>query len=293
MNRKRILLFVLFGAGVLALVIFFALPASQPPPVPLPDPNGYDIFVKSGRMLADDLSEFGKMSREELRAGLLKNAEGLKLARTGLALDCRVPPDYSPTNMARINDLAVIKRLGVGLAAEGKLAELENRPDDAAAAYLDLIRLGHESGRGGVMIDALVGIAVEAIGTAQLETLAANLDARQCREAARMLEAAEARRESAATVLQQEKTWARRAFGFKGEITRLFTIKSDQQMEQRFIAKCRTQQTRAKTLMIRLAARAFELEHGARPKALADLVPDILKTIPQDPATGSNMVFTP
>ena len=46
-------------------------------------------------------------------------------------------------------------------------------------------------------------------------------------------------------------------------------------------------------LLIDLAARAYELEKGHRPASLADLVPDYLKAIPQDPVTGTNMVFPP
>jgi hypothetical protein len=35
------------------------------------------------------------------------------------------------------------------------------------------------------------------------------------------------------------------------------------------------------------------LEKGERPKRLADLVPVYLKTIPQDPGTGTNMAYYP
>ena len=77
-------------------------------------------------------------------------AEALKLARTGLSRACRVPLDYSPTNETHFSNLATLKRLALALAAEGRLAELENRPADAAAAYLATIRLGQAVCRGGV-----------------------------------------------------------------------------------------------------------------------------------------------
>ena len=93
---------------------------------------------------------------------------------------------------------------------------MENRPADAAEAYLARIRLGHAISRGGVMIDSLVGMAIEALGMAPLEKLAPNLDAKQCREAASALETCESGREPAETILQQEKAWARRTFrGFQ------------------------------------------------------------------------------
>jgi hypothetical protein len=46
-------------------------------------------------------------------------------------------------------------------------------------------------------------------------------------------------------------------------------------------------------LLIDLAARAYELDKGHRPANLADLVPDYLKAVPQDPFTGTNMVYLP
>jgi hypothetical protein len=58
-------------------------------------------------------------------------------------------------------------------------------------------------------------------------------------------------------------------------------------------AKLKTHQTRIQALLIQLAARAYELEKGERPKSLADLVPAYLKAIPHDPLTGTNMAYHP
>jgi len=44
-------------------------------------------------------------------------------------------------------------------------------------------------------------------------------------------------------------------------------------------------------LLLQLAAHAYELEKGKRPKSLADLVPAYLKAISQDPLTGTNMAY--
>ncbi len=45
--------------------------------------------------------------------------------------------------------------------------------------------------------------------------------------------------------------------------------------------------------MIDIAARAYELEKKQPPASIADLVPDYLKAVPQDPLTGTNMVYSP
>jgi competence protein ComGC len=45
--------------------------------------------------------------------------------------------------------------------------------------------------------------------------------------------------------------------------------------------------------MVDFAVRAYELDKGHPPASLADLVPGYLKIIPQDPLTGTNMVYPP
>ena len=102
------------------------------------------------------------------------------------------------------------------------------------------------------------------------------------------------RREPTEAILKQEHAWARRTFpGFQWRIAWLLTFKSLKQSEQRWASKVQRQQTRTRVLLIQLAARAYELEKGGPPKSLADLVPAYLKTIPQDPVTGTNMAYHP
>jgi hypothetical protein len=60
-----------------------------------------------------------------------------------------------------------------------------------------------------------------------------------------------------------------------------------------FAEKFNAQQSMTHRLLIDLATRAYELDKGHRPASLADLVPDYLKAIPQDPVTGTNMAYTP
>jgi hypothetical protein len=282
-----------FIVAVLLVVAALIFALSQPPPAPppLPKPNGYDDLVRASQMLADKTSDYAAMDEAELRSLVETNAEALKLARTGLSRPCQVPLDYSAANPTYFTNLAGLKRLAQGLAAKGRLMELEGRPNDAADSYLTAIRLGGATSHGGLLIDSLVGIAIEAIGSSYLEKLARTLDARQCRQAAAVLESCEAGREPMPTVLARERTWSRRAYGFKWQIARLVMFKSLRQTEQRAVAKVNTLQTRERVLLIQLASRAYELEKGERPKGLADLVPAYLKTIPQDPLTRTNVAF--
>jgi hypothetical protein len=292
-----ILLLLIPTAVILAIVGLLIFQELQPlPPIQsLPNPNGYDDFVKAGEMANDNTGNYYEMKLEELRRLVAKNSDALQTARTGLQKDCAVPLQFSRNYMSRhIPELADNKRLAQAFAAEGRLAEMENRPSDAAGSYLDLIRQGNDSARGGVLIDALVGLAIENMGVAGLQKITDRLDAKSCRETVAALETLDAQRQSWNEVIQQEDGWSRRTFtSLSYRIYRPLLSKMTREAFQKAERKFKEQQLKTRQLLIGLAARAYELDKGHRPASLADLVPDYLKAIPQDPVTGTNLVYSP
>jgi hypothetical protein len=284
--------FVLF----LGCLIFMKEP--PPPLAPLPNPNGYDDLVKAGKMVAvnDTVNTtfYNEMGEAQLKEVILANAATLALARAGLSNQCRVPVQYSDAFISNhLGDLASLKRLAQALLAEGRLAELENRPSDAAKSYLDAIHLGDESARGGVLVDELVSIAIESIGTSPLQKLVPQLDANSCRETATALETLDARRQTSDEIMQQEDVW-RKAFArlHKRSISKA-DDRSLKNVDQACKRKFDTQEQKTRQLLIALAARAYELDKGHPPARAADLVPEYLKAVPQDPVAGTNMVYSP
>ena len=191
------------------------------------------------------------------------------------------------------SELASIKALAQALTAEGRLAELEHRTNDAARAYLDAIQLGHEATRGGPLIDGLVRVACEAIGLQRLQPCVTNLQASECRMVIGVLEAIEKKQESFEEVLKVEKKWIRQAYPFYqrlvGSIMQLFNRAALKRAEQKF----QTQQKRRSDLLLSVATRAYELERRQRPKAVSDLVPDFLKVIPKDSLIATNGLVKP
>jgi hypothetical protein len=269
-----------------------------PPIPPLPNPNGYDDFVKAGEMVlanheAGD-ENWNKMKLVELRKLVAKNSDALQAARTNLQEDCAVPLQFSRDDGGRhLTEMADFKRLAQAFVAEGRLAEMENRPGDAAKSYLDAIRLGHKSTHGGIMIDQLVGTAIEAIGTSYLQKNVDQLDAKTCREAAATLETLDAKRQTWNELMQQERVWSRRTYsGIQYRWNELVMSSSSKKAFQAGERKFNKQQLMTRRLLVDLAARAYELEHGRRPASVADLAPDYLKTVPKDPVSGTNLVMT-
>ena len=284
--------------AVTGLLIFDAA-RPLPPIATLPNPNGYDDFVKAGEMISANYAardeNWDKMNLTELRKLAAKNSDALQMARTNLQEDCAVPLQYSQDYMSRhLAELAGNKRLAQAFVAEGLLAGMENRPGDAAQSYLDAVRLGHKSARGGVMIDQLVGTAIEAMGTAGLEKLVDQLDAKTCRETAATLETLDAQGQTWNEVMQQERAWSRRTYpDIRYRMAELVMSSSLKKALQKAGQKFNGQEKKTRQLMVDLAARAYELENGHRTASVADLAPDYLKAIPKDPFTGTNMVLTP
>jgi hypothetical protein len=284
-------------AAILAVTGLLIINAARPlPPLrPLPNPNGYDNLVKAGEMAAIETGDFNEMKLEDLRAQAAKNSYALQAARIGLQEDCAVPLQFSENWVGRhLPELVGFKRLAQAFEVEGLLAEMENRPADAAKSYLDTIRLGHKSAQGGVLIDQLVGTAIEAIGVSHLQKLVDQLDAKSCRETAATLETLDAQRQTWNEVMQQERAWSRRAYpGIKYRLTELVMSPSLKKALQKAGQKFNGQEKKPRQLLVDLAARAYELEKGRRPASVADLVPDYLKAVPKDPVSGTNLVLTP
>jgi hypothetical protein len=280
---------------ILFSIFFFSRLADIPPtPPPLPNPNGYDDLMKAGEMVAVESGDYDAMNAAQLRELAGKNSAALARARSGFSNECRVPIRFSTNYLdAHLEDLAGLKRVAQGFIAKGRLAEMESRPADAAQSFLDTIHLGNELSRGGVLIDELVGIAVKAMGTANLQTLVPRLDASTCRKTAAALETLDSEAETLSTVMQEENLW-RKAFA---RLQKRSISQAEDRSLKNIDAACKRklniQEQKTRQLLIALAARAYELDKGHPPTSTADLVPEYLKAVPQDPVSGTNMVYSP
>ncbi len=295
-TRNRLMALSIIAAPFIFLLCLLLFWDAEPlPPVsPLPSPNGYDDLVKAGTMISGDVWNYDELPLAKLNELVNKNAGTLQTARTGLQEKCRVTLDYSAAASAHLDQLNAIKHLAQAFAAQGRFAEMEKRPVDAVQSDLDMIHLANDSANGGVIIDQLVGIAIEVISVRQMQKLVDQLDAKSCRETAETLELLDSQKQTWSQVMQQERDWSRRTFpGIRNELARLMSRNSLNQAYQKAGQKFAAQRSKTRQLMVDLAARAYELDKGHPPANLTDLVPDYLKAIPQDPLTGTNMVYSP
>ncbi len=285
------------GAVLIVLALFgfaFVLlgPSSRQVVPRLPNPNGYDELLKATGLIAASPIDFRNLQLEELRELVRQNRQALAAARVGLAMDCGVAiPSSNAQVLDHIKSFVGLMNLALALAAEGRLAELEGRPDSATESYLAVIELGHDCSHGGPIIDKLVGVAIEAIGLEPLRMLSPRLDVEQCRKLIVVLETLEAQREPFDEVFRNERAYVKHTVRLHERLGGLVAFRAIQRTNASAQQKLQQWELQARTTLVDLAVRAYELEKGQRPTNWAALVPGYLKAIPLDPITGTNLVY--
>jgi hypothetical protein len=292
MNARKVLIYVvLVVVAVNLAIVAVVFTGDNKPAKPLPNPNGYDDFVKAGQMIRPGYSyDYLQMTKEILVGYVESNEPALALVRQGLQKECRVPENYSAVTFGgSVMDLMQMKGLALDLCAEGRLKALQGKTNDAVSNYLDAIRFGQESSRGGVIIVKLVGIACETSGSKDLLSLIGGMDGIHCRETVNALETLDGKEEPVAENLEQEAKWNRAANSLRERIMDLFQYKTIHKEKEDFVKKFNENVLRRRRTAIDFAARAYELEKGKPPQSVTDLVPDYLKAVPKDRVTGKDL----
>jgi hypothetical protein len=285
----------LFLAGaaliIVVLTVLFVLTSSIEPEAPLPNPNGYDDFVKAAAMVSANTSDWPALSAEPLRQMVVTNHPALELVRAGLLKECSVVPyEMHDLTNSHLSDLGGMKSVAHAFCAAGRLALIHGRTNEAAYFALECIQFGQESARGGVVIDGLVGIAIQAIGRARLEEALPGMDADAARKIVAVLDDIANERESAEDIFKREAQWARRGrFGKVGVFTQLLAPFQSRKMRESAQAKFVKLVNDLQRTKLRAAAHAYELDHGEPPAGVHELVPQYLKSLPLDPESGKEL----
>ena len=289
--RLLLLAFALVAGAVLVALLAFTIGRSPAPPL-LPNPNGYDDFVKAGEAVLGNVGDFPTLDHDSLAALVFTNAEPLRLLRLGLTRQCIMPIDSALTNNAGINQLALMKRLVQLLAAEGRLRETQNRPADAARSYVDAVRFGNEMSRGGFVITRLVGVACEAIGCSQLAKLAPNLKPDEARAVLTVLDKLEAGRVTWAEVRRNERRFMR--YQIRRNLNPMVWVMGwwqSRQAVQKAETKHKLVVARERLLAVELALRCYQSEQGHPPARLDELATKYLSHVSEDPFSGQPLIY--
>lgn len=284
------MLLVLLSVGILG----WSFLVWTPPPMPLPNPNGYDDLIKAAQAVAGKIDDATELEHEGLRTLITTNAEALRLLRIGLSRRCAVPTDSHIANFETVvmGDLIGLKRLAKLLSAEGRLAEIENRPSDAARSYTDAIHLGRQISRGGLMIHRLVGIACEGLVSKPLPAVLPKLTCEQLTSLAAELEGIDHSTVLWREVLQNEKRFARADTGdFEYPIALVSSWWRARSIRRGVQEKHEVASARLRLLTVEVALRSYKCRQGRAAETLAQLTPKYLRSAPIDPFSGKPLIY--
>jgi len=298
-KKLRSLLLALMASLAVAIVAWLAFTSRRSASLPpLPTPNGYDDFLKAAAMIVPDVGGYASYDHDHLRGWVSSNLQALHLVRLGLSRSCATPTDFNRTNLTDIltqigQQLASFKILTHLFAAQGRVAELEQRPADAARSYVEAIRFGNEISRGGFVIHRLTGIACNAIGCQRLVSIAPALNREQVRPLITDLEQVDLAWVTLAEVRRNEKIVFRH-YG-TDQTSNPFRWITGWWYNRAAMKKAAERQDRALTglrlLTTELALRCYRAEQGAPPAQLTQLVPQYLQRAPQDPFSKQPLVY--
>jgi hypothetical protein len=309
--RKRTWALLVVGAVVLVAVVWSVLaglgtgggPLPEPPPIPVP--NGYDDVLEAGRAieksgLVGPKLDLAKAGLAELQPVVQESRDSIAQARKGLEKPFQVPVIYDLNRMMEVtmHDLGSIRGgLVRATVAQGRLAELEGRIDEAVGCYSDIIRLSEAMSHRVPMIAFQISEAIEMHGLFHLRDMRDKLSAEQCRKLIGLLQETDLKQETAGNVKQYETAFMnanmKRMGLFSSIMLKVSGVQSKTvaQVTQMLESSERRHVAARRVLIADLALRLYREEHGESPPDLNALVPSILKSVPVDPYTGKPLRY--
>src|SRR5258706_15729183 len=92
----------LLAFGALAVLVIFAVLAlisgGSSAPAPLPNPNGYEYFIRAGESIVGNVAGSPLVGPESLRQLISTKAEALRLLQLGTSRERPFPTDTPTTN---------------------------------------------------------------------------------------------------------------------------------------------------------------------------------------------------
>ncbi|HEV3338794.1 MAG TPA: hypothetical protein VG125_00510 [Pirellulales bacterium] len=266
---------LLTAMSLLPVIAFFQMVFPTPVPISrLPVPNAYIELTRIGKDLAENKPADYKPS--------------LNAARQALGIDSLVPITYA-ANDVHLAPHSELRTLAQHWLSEGRSAETDGRFDDACETYLDMIRAGARTSRGGLVLEWLLSRAMFVKdGLNGIQRGRDRLSYSKSRQTCVAIRSLGAMLEPVETSIEREHIYAQYAFGWRARIRFLPVVDLDLETLKRTEAHWHALM---RLLECDLSARCFERDCGTPPERLEDLVPAFLPSLPLDPYTGSNLIY--
>lgn len=294
--------YLLVGLFVFAAVAALAYRWLHPPFTPpvLPVPNGYDDLLRAAEMIPARTGFYDEMEPDELAAIVAQNKPALILARDALGKEIGVPVDWS-RNLATsgvdpmlLDQASAMREICRAFAADMRDKRAHEQTNEAVSVGIDAFRLGNQCYRGGLVVNYLVGVAVQGIAIHELRQLVVEYPTVRSEILQRLVPLL-GKGEPAEDVVQREVQFSRSALrGPQGWIMRL-NYRTLRKLMEPAIQAVRQSAARSaaqqRLFVIHLALGAYRDAHGSWPNVLTDLSPEILKVVPPDPYVDAPFVY--
>jgi hypothetical protein len=220
------------------------------------------------------------------------NAARLADAHKILAGPCAARVNYSGFDTVAITSLRGLER---AFDVQSRAAVAAGDYGTAANAAMDGFRLGSRGQRGGLIVNKLVGIALEGVGIRLLVDSLPRLDRAQGRSMEAALAAEERDRESLDDVYSRELAWTMNANGWSGRLEHFVeqSFAAADPQRYRSILERSDARTLAQLRLLRasLAIGFYRQDEGHFPPSLAALVPNWLDAAPLDPFSDQTLIY--
>ena len=291
----------LAGLALVAPILLDRLTRVRTPAVKLPNPNGYNDFIRAGVSVVGQAPRQGRVwdaDATELHAFVDANPEALRLIRLALSRDSMVPIQYSDGFLgSHLGDMTALRDGARVLSSAGFLAISEDRFDDAVTRFVNLIRLGQGVSAAAFSSTNRSGCRRNVLASLDLR-IRSKLSAKACRDLIKRLAELDAHREPIDDVIRRDRLLGRASADW---YTRTLMTVHPKPFED-FLRPAyditrrlyRIVLSRHRLLMIDLALRAYRFDHGGKtwPKTLDALVPEYLERLPSDPfRPGGGFVY--
>jgi len=297
-NRPNKLALFLAGTIILAAVFWLAFRqtySSFTPPA-LPVPNGYDQLIQAAKMIPPRTGFYKEMGEEELATIVEQNKPALKLVQEALQKPCGVPVDWSRDPASGIaqkylDDVSSLRDLARALSADMRNDFASGKAAEAVPSGLTIFQLGSNCYRGGLMIDNLIGLAIQGVAINELRNVAVQVPETKTEIMAGLLPMLETG-EPTEDVLQREIDYIHSGpRSISGMMVRLKAgslLEPAVQAARQASLRTTTQQ---RLFLLHLAVNIYHDQNGKWPESLYELAPSILPTIFIDPYSNGAFIY--
>ena len=173
MKNRAVVILGVFAGVVVTLVVLLTVRAysAQPKFLNAPNPNAFELLIAA----ASQSQSLPSSGTTNMAAHLERNRESLRLMREAMNYPSELPAVFYENQNSLVGAIQHMKRLAQVAKLEGTELERDGQHGEAAAAYLNIVRLGQKIEHGPALC-LLIGIYVEKVGLDALDRVIPSLN---------------------------------------------------------------------------------------------------------------------